>query len=84
MAKKDIMKEPKLPSQHQIGDMVDLYLAVIGEDTTVDPPTPARVFGVHFYKGKVKYDLEITYYGGWSTRVYNVDGVLVLKYKQRG
>lgn len=61
----------KLPSQHQIGDNVWLSLwsaRIVSE-----------VHAVHFYTGKVKYDLTVFGENGLQTRVYNVDSVFVTK-----
>lgn len=46
-----------------------------GEETF--PGFTAEVKGVHFYRGKVKYDLEIKFAGDMATRIYNIDSVLV-------
>lgn len=37
----------------------------------------AFVKGVHFYPGKVKYDLEIRFNDGTATRIYNVDSAFL-------
>lgn len=58
-----------LPSQYQIGDncFVTIFSAkLIGEVTAV-----------HFYTGKVKYDLEVLAGVGLKTRIYNIDSVFV-------
>lgn len=62
-------KKIKLLSQHQIDDVVKVDFI---ECTT-------RVIAVHFYEGKVKYDLSVTISKGESTRIYNVDSCYVKK-----
>lgn len=78
--KKEVLR---LPSQHQIGDQVHLCLMPEDEDIKTFPALTADVLAVHFYTGKVKYDLEIRFYGDYSTRIYNIDSLFVLKYKKR-
>jgi hypothetical protein len=62
-------------SRYEIGEKVKLFLMPEGEETF--PGINARVTAVHFTTGKVKYDLEIKFYGDYSTRLYNIDSVLV-------
>lgn len=69
----------RLPSAHQHGDKVNLCLMPKDEKLTEFPPLPGIVTGIHFYPGKVKYDIEIDFYGEYSTRIYNVDSILVVK-----
>ena len=38
---------------------------------------PATINAVHFYHGKVKYDLELLGQDGDKTRIYNVDSAYV-------
>lgn len=78
--KKEVLR---LPSQHQVDDQVNLCLMPEDENLKTFPALTATVTGVHFYKGKVKYDLEIKFYGDYSTRIYNIDSLFVLKYKKR-
>lgn len=66
-----------LPSAHQYGTKVKVFLMPEGEESF--PGFTGVVTGVHFYRGKVKYDVEIKFYGEMSTRIYNVDSVLVHK-----
>lgn len=63
------------PSRYEIGEPVKLFLMPEGEETF--PGLNAKVTAVHFTSGKVKYDLEIKFYGDYSTRIYNVDSILV-------
>jgi hypothetical protein len=63
----------ELPSRYQLLQVVNVRLC------KTDTPLTATVRGVHFYPGKVKYDL-----GVWSTddtntetRIYNVDSIFV-------
>ena len=58
-----------LPSRFQIGDFVLLKISEI--------PTRAIINGIHFYPGKVKYDLIITLADGSTTRLYNIDSINV-------
>lgn len=59
-----------LPSQHQINDRIIMQ---IGKECV---PIDGNVRCVHFYEGKVKYDLELL--TDVITRVYNVDSLFVL------
>lgn len=64
-------KKPPLPSQHQVGDPVWL--------TLWSAHIVSEVLCVHFYEGKVKYDLSVFGDNGETTRLYNVDSVFVVK-----
>lgn len=66
-------EEITLPSQHQVGDRVWLNFWSCS--------VPAGVIAVHFYPGKVKYDLEVNPKRGNSTRMYNIDSLMVTKTK---
>lgn len=66
-----------LPSQHQIGDRVKVCLMPQGEMSF--PGILAYVRAVHFTISKIKYDVEVMFDGNYSTRIYNIDSVLVLK-----
>jgi hypothetical protein len=57
----------KLHSNHQIGDEVKFIECT------------AKVIAVHFYEGKVKYDLRLNVGNNESTRIYNVDSYYVKK-----
>lgn len=61
----------ELPSQHQIGNEVWL--------TLWSSPIASEIHAVHFYEGKVKYDLIVFGGNGDQTRLYNVDSVFVVK-----
>lgn len=61
-----------LPSKFQIGVSVKLSLSKYKDDFE------AKILAVHFYEGKVKYDLEIPIEGETPTRIYNIDSVFVL------
>lgn len=65
--------EQSLPSQHQIEDKVWLKLW----SATV----PVEILAVHFYPGKVKYDVEVFGDNGEVTRLYNVDSAFLPKTK---
>jgi len=66
-----------LPSLHQIGHYVNLRLPQQGITEHELQVIMAEVTGVHFYPGKVKYDLMIRLSVGDSTRIYNVDSCYV-------
>ena len=60
-----------LPSAHQIGSSVFLQLwsaRIVSE-----------IHAVHFYEGKVKYDLIVFGDNGEQTRLYNIDSAFVTK-----
>lgn len=61
----------ELPSAFQVKQVVLLAFRV------GDPALTATVCGVHFYIGKVKYDLTIWLDDDQETRIYNVDSVFV-------
>lgn len=63
------------PSRYAIGDKVKVFLMPEGEESF--PGFNATVKAVHFTNSKVKYDLEIKFSGDWTTRVYNIDSILV-------
>lgn len=63
------------PSLYKQGDKVKVFLMPEGEGEF--PGFPATVTGIHFFTGKVKYDLELNFAGGWTSRIYNVDSILV-------
>jgi hypothetical protein len=72
-----LRKVVELPSQHQEGDTVLLYLNKQFSDNPNQ--LKAKVKSVHFYSNKIKYDLEIEIEDGSMTRVYNIDSCFVLK-----
>lgn len=37
----------------------------------------ARIHGIHFFPGKIKYDLDLSFTGGANTRIYNIDSIFV-------
>jgi len=63
------------PSRYAIGEKVKVFLMPEGEETF--PGFNATVIAVHFTISKVKYDLELKFYGDHVTRIYNVDSILV-------
>jgi len=65
----------QLPSRFQIGDEVLFYYITEGRAETF-PAIGAFILAVHFYEGKVKYDLELQL-GEYKSRIYNVDSALV-------
>lgn len=70
-------KSIKLPSQFQINDKV--LFEISQPESNIFRTLRATVIGVHFYSGKVKYDLDIPVYDELSTRIYNIDSVFVKK-----
>jgi hypothetical protein len=62
-------KSMKLPSKVQIKDVVKV-------DFENGAPMTATVVAVHFYEGKIKYDLNL-WIGDYSTRIYNIDSCYV-------
>lgn len=70
-------KQPQLPSRCQINQVIHVQLR------QKDEPFTATIRGVHFYPGKVKYDLGVWLGDGTidnpesETRLYNVDSVFV-------
>lgn len=77
---KKVIEALRLPSQHQIGDKVKFY--AMPEGYSEFPGLVAYITGVHFYTGKVKYDIELRFAGDFASRIYNVDSVLVLKFEK--
>lgn len=59
-----------LPSRLQIEDKATVTFPQNGSFQAV-------VIGIHFYTGKVKYDLEVRFEENRATRVYNVDSAFV-------
>lgn len=72
------VKPPFLPSRHQIGDRIKIeFISVNRQFNPDDPDTSGRVIGVHFYPGKVKYDIEVGINEFETTRIYNIDSLFV-------
>jgi hypothetical protein len=61
----------ELPSKLQIRQVAKIQF---NKDI---PPLTGTIQGVHFFEGKVKYDVAIWLDDDSSTRIYNVDGVFV-------
>lgn len=61
----------KLPSQFQEGDPARFMIKPEGADELFF--CPCHILAVHFYPGKVKYDLELHLADNTNTRVYNID-----------
>lgn len=72
------LKGLTLPSRHQLGDEI-IYCMTLDKDgkPLIVSTELTLIKGVHFYPGKVKYDLEIHFPDNTATRVYNVDSVFV-------
>lgn len=64
----------KLPSAHQGGDEVFVRFNEQSELT-------GAVHAVHFYAGKVKYDIDVFVDAENFTRVYNVDSAFITSMK---
>lgn len=66
-------KQPPMPtpSAHQLGDKVKL--------TITEDHLKGVITGIHFYTGKVKYDLDVELKDNTYTRLINVDSVFVNK-----
>ncbi len=80
MKSKKARKGLSLPSQHQISDPVMVFLMPKGPgEPDTFPGFNGWITGVHFYEGKVKYDVELKFYGDYASRIYNVDSVLIQK-----
>lgn len=69
-------KEAWFPSQFAIGDTV--WFSVIQDSGPHPYPFKAEIIAVHFYEGKVKYDLNLPTHDGPPTRIYNIDSCFVL------
>lgn len=63
------------PSRYSIGEKVKIFLMPEGAESF--PGFTGFITAVHFTAGKVRYDVEIKFYGEHSTRIYNLDSVLV-------
>lgn len=73
--------ETWLPSQFNIGDKVKVYLKGLSsanDGSIKEVDYSATVIAVHFYMGKVKYDLEVPIFEESPTRIYNIDSSFVL------
>lgn len=68
-------EKEEIQSRWYIDDRVRVFL--MPEDQSTFPGLLGVVRGVHFFSGKTKYDVELEFSGGWKSRVYNVDSVLV-------
>lgn len=68
------------PSQFNIGDQVAISLKGLSsknDGSFAEVECRAKVLTVHFYAGKVKYDLEIDIAEEPPTRIYNIDSCFV-------
>lgn len=63
------------PSRYELGEKVKIFIMPEGEETF--PGFTGIITAVHFTQSKVKYDVEIKFYGDYSTRIYNLDSILV-------
>jgi len=79
--KREIQSLPTLPSRYQIDAPVYFFPKKDeGQEDYNIPGIPAIVLAIHFYPGKVKYDLDLIL-GNDRSRIYNVDSLLVLPRK---
>jgi hypothetical protein len=68
------------PSRYKIGEKV--LLCILPENQDTNPGIPATIIAVHFTISKVKYDVEVNFYKEHTTRLYNIDGILIKDYKE--
>lgn len=71
-----------LPSKFQHGDRAVFCCMPDDPSVTSFPGIPCEIIGIHFYPGKVKYDLDLLFVEGQRSRIYNVDSVLVVAEKK--
>lgn len=64
------------PSQFQIGDKAIFEVKPEGDMSYYG--IPCEILAVHFYPGKVKYDLDLLFIDDKRTRIYNVDSVYII------
>lgn len=69
--------ETTIPSKYKHGDKAKFFCMPDDPDYTHFPGIPCEILAVHFYAGKVKYDLDLLFVDNQRSRIYNVDGVLV-------
>lgn len=70
--------ELQLPSRFQQTDKVFFFPRTSEDQKDHEiPGLPAEILAVHFYTGKVKYDLSLTVEEKEYSRIYNVDSLLV-------
>jgi len=69
--------EQQLPSRFKHGDRAKFICMPDDENLQQFPGMPCEIIGVHFYPGKVKYDLDLLFVDNQRSRIYNVDSVLV-------
>lgn len=72
----------ELPSEHQVDDEVIFSIKIQREGTINEVnhffyDAVSKVIAVHFYKNKVKYDLEIPLGDEPPTRIYNINSRFV-------
>jgi hypothetical protein len=72
--KKPTNETNELPSRNQIGDKV--LFGMQPSDGGWLCPVTGTIIGVHFFRSKVKYDLELGDDQD-KTRIYNVDSLYV-------
>lgn len=66
-----------LPSQFQQGDKALFECKPDGDLSLPYYGIPCEILAVHFYPGKVKYDLDLLFVDNQRSRIYNVDSILV-------
>jgi len=72
-------KRPSLPSRFQVGDKV-IFEARPDDHDIPYIGLPAEILAVHFYSGKVKYDVDLIFAEGKRTRIYNVDSIVIVDF----
>jgi len=65
----------KYPSRYALDEKVKVFLMPEGAEDF--PGFTGIITAIHFTNGKVKYDVEIKFYGDHSTRIYNLDSILI-------
>lgn len=66
-----------LPSRYKIGDKAKFFCMPDDPTYTNFPGIPCEIIAIHFFPGKVKYDLDLLFVDNQRSRIYNVDSILV-------
>lgn len=98
MALEDIERLTVLPCRHQFGDRVLVFFVSDQDLITIDQDLETgklynennskfkaiigNIHAVHFLPRKVKYDVDLTFTEGASTRIYNIDSIFVFPDKR--
>lgn len=68
------------PTDFSHGDKVKVFLMPEGEDSF--PGFTAYIVAKHEYVNKKKYDVDLKFDGGLTSRIHNVDEILITRFKQ--